>query len=300
MPPLTICRPSPYPSPLLDGGAQGWVTEPSPMSRFEAAGRKFLVKRVLTEQVICFIYIYNYIHICIYVCVYICIYGCVFVQVTARSPVVQLLLPFCPTLFSSEKICSNFKAPSESCPPRRQPISPSTQGCAVPRALPGREDTCDKHRPRVRCLPGATEVLPTSLAMSTTPSIVQDLLLDRLVSLQVQAISRDSVASAWLRCWVGRCGPALGYGFWWILVAMGQTVTLQRFPSLHVHHCSAHTRPHWISVLPEENEKSCRSLAEDLEPPGDTPMWELFPSLSLLLPPCPAVVGRGSLCKGSV
>ena len=46
---------------------------------------------------------------------------------------------------------------------------------------------------------------------------------------------------------------------------------------------------------------SCRSLAEDLEPPGDTPRWEPFPSLSLLLLPlCAAVVGSGSLCKGSV
>ena len=108
MPLLSICKPSPCPSPLLDGGAQGWVTEPSPLSRFEAAGRKFLVKCVLTDQAICFIYLHNYINIHIYVCIYI--YACVFVQVTAQSPVVQLLLPFCRTLFSSESICSNFKS----------------------------------------------------------------------------------------------------------------------------------------------------------------------------------------------
>lgn len=203
VPPFPICRPSPYPSPLLDaGGAQAWVTEPSSMSRPEAAGRKFLVKHGLTEQAICFIYLYNYIHIP-YICVYICIYECVFVQVTAQSTVVQLLLPFCPTLFSSEKICSDFKSSKRKLPTQKTTQKPKYTGLYSSLCSTGSGGQVQQTPPQGTILPwywrGPAHLLGHVDHSQYCPRLEESCCWTGWsVTLQGEVISRDSTASAWL------------------------------------------------------------------------------------------------------
>lgn len=121
------------------------------------------------------LYTYTTTYVSIYMCIYIYIFMGVCLYRWLHSPLwYSSSFPSAQHSSAVERSAWILKAPSEICPPRGQPVSPSRRGCAVPRAPPGREDKCSKHHPRVHCLPDTREVLPISLTMSTTPSIVQD------------------------------------------------------------------------------------------------------------------------------
>ena len=137
------------------------------------------------------------------------------------------------------------------------------------------------------------------------PRLEQSCLLDRLVShpsktgdFQRLLQPQPGSGAGWEGVRWSSCSRL------WLLVAFGgygpnshpSALPLLARPSLL---CTHMTTSNFSSSRGEP--ASCRSLAEDLEPPGDTPSWEPFPSLSLLLLPlCAAVVGSGSLCKASV